>query len=104
MSDEERDNPLFAEILAEKASAYFARVRTMQTALARLADFDRAANSASKATLKDRTELLAEAAEQVWFFIIQREAMKLPHYEEIFADFDIPDEVRRKTGPKEMIH
>jgi hypothetical protein len=92
MSDEDRDNPLLAEIQAEKASAYFARIRTMQAALARLAE------SGSQ----DRAELFAEAAEQAWFFMIQREAMKLPYYDEVFKDFDIPDEVRRRMGPKEF--
>ena len=98
--EEERDNPLLAELQAEKASAYFARVRSMQAAIARLAQFDAAPNG--KQPDKARTELFAEAAEQVWFFMIQREAMKLPYYEEVFKDFDIPDEVRLRVGPKEF--
>jgi hypothetical protein len=38
-----------------------------------------------------REEILEEAAESAWFFIIQREALKLPYYDELFADFDIPE-------------
>ncbi|HEX7860973.1 MAG TPA: hypothetical protein VF773_11635 [Verrucomicrobiae bacterium] len=102
MTEEEHDNPLLAEVQAEKASAYFARVRSMQAALARLAQFDRVPNSKQPGPQNGRTELFAEAAEQVWFFMIQREAMKLPYYEEVFKDFDIPDEVRRRMGPKEF--
>ena len=89
--------------MAEKASAYFATVRRMQAALEALAAKDRAATPQS---LHDpehqriRRELLAEAAEQAWFFIIQREAMRLPFYEELFAEFDISDEVRKNMGPK----
>ena len=99
---EANENPLAAEILAEKASAYFATVRRMQSALAALAAHDarRAHDSPDGEYQRHRDDLLAEAAEQAWFFIIQREAMKLPYYEEIFVDFDIPEEVRKKMGPK----
>lgn len=97
------DNPLLAEILAETASAYFGTIRKMQTALAALSEFDRVSKTnelsgAEKTGL--RNELLSEAAEKVWFFVVQREAMKLPYYEELFSDFEIPEEVRRNMGPK----
>jgi hypothetical protein len=101
--DPANDNPLQVEMLAEKAAAYFARVRKMQAALAALARFDENARAGklSPAEAKElRANLLAEAREQVWFFVIQREAMKLPHYDALFSDFDIPDEVRLGMGPK----
>ena len=97
------DNPLLLEIQAEKASAYFATIRKMNAALAALSDFDRKQNSIDANNSKGkhlRGELLAGAAQQVWFFVIQREALKLPYYEELFAHFDIPDEVRKQMGPK----
>jgi hypothetical protein len=98
------DNPLMAEILAETATAYFGTIRKMQAAIAALAQFDQKqdSNSLPDAERKRRrNELFAEAAEQAWFFIVQRDAMKLSHYEELFADFQIPDEVRKRMGPKE---
>ena len=103
MSDFSDDNPLMLEIQAEKAAAYFATIRRMQAAIAALDKFDR---NQTRETTTDpeikclRDELFAVAAEQVWFFVIQREAMKLPYYEELFGDFDIPDEVRERMGPK----
>ena len=100
MDDSANDNPLYVEIMAEKASAYFARVRKMQAALVALAQFDANGAAGDGGRRKARNELLAEAAEQAWFFVIQREAMKLPYYDELFADFDIPDEVRQRMGPK----
>ena len=96
------DNPLMAEIMAEKASAYFARVRRMQAALEHFERIARDPNPNTGAQQQTRREqALAEAAEQVWFFIIQREAMRLPYYDELFADFDIPEEVRKQMGPKQ---
>jgi hypothetical protein len=96
------ENPLNAEILAEKATAYFATIKKMEAALAALQAFDHSKTAATPTALtgvRRREELLAEAGEIVWFFIIQREAMKLPYYEELFAEFEIPDEVRNHMGP-----
>lgn len=101
--DEAKDNSLLAEIMAEKASAYFATVRRMQAALQALAANDGIATPESLHNPEHqrlRNQLLAEAAEQAWFFIIQREALRLPYYEELFADFGIPGEVRKNMGPK----
>jgi hypothetical protein len=95
------DNPLQAEFLSEKASAYFSRVRKMQEALAALAQYDQSPLRATgPQSVAAREELLAEAAEQVFFFLIQREALRLPYYQELFADFDIPEELRNRLGPK----
>jgi hypothetical protein len=95
------DNPLHAEFLAEKASAYFATIRKMEAALAALKAFDarQTSGNSTREAVERREELLAIAAEIVWFFIIQREAMRLPYYEELFAEFEIPDEVRARMGP-----
>jgi len=84
------DNPLEIELLEEKATSYFATVKKMQAALR---EFDQAGAG-------QRSELLAEAAERVWFFLVQREAMRLPFYKTIFADFEIPPEVQARIGPK----
>ena len=84
------DNPLEIELLEEKATSYFATVKKMQAALR---EFDQSAAG-------QRSELLAEAAERVWFFLVQREAMRLPFYKTIFADFEIPPEVQARIGPK----
>ena len=48
-----------------------------------------------------RSELLMEAAELVFFFVTQREAMKLPLHDGLFDDYGIPEEVRKRMGPRE---
>jgi hypothetical protein len=103
--DSTDDNPLLVEILTEKANAYFATIRKMQAALAALHHFDQTHLPNTPPPPKhhpSREELLAEAAEQAWFFIIQREAMKLPHYDDLFADYEIPDEVKHRLGPRNV--
>jgi hypothetical protein len=64
--------------------------------------FDLAAVSLPQdhAKMAHRQELLEEAAERVYFVVIQREAMKLSGYEEFFTDYDITPEVRKRMGPK----
>ena len=64
--------------------------------------FDRAAASAPQVDqhIAQRSELLEEAAERVYFVVIQREAMKLSYYEKFFEDYGVPEEVKARLGPK----
>ena len=96
------DNPLAVELKQERAAAYFAACRKMVESLEALEAFDHAAASwpRDNAQIKRRLELLEEAAERVYFVVIQREAMKLSCFEEFFQDYEIPDEVRTRLGPK----
>jgi hypothetical protein len=100
--DFDRDNPLMAEIQQEMAAAYFAACRKMVACLEALRAFDRAVASPTlgheQSTL--RAELLEDAGERVFFVVIQREAMKLSGYDEFFENYQIPDEVRTRLGPK----
>ena len=99
MQSQFNENSLQVEILAEKATAYFATIRKMEAALATLRNFDALPKVGSSSEhQKHREQLAARAAEKVWFFIIQREALKLPVYEELFSEFDIPDEIRLRMG------
>ena len=103
--DDLRDNPLAGELLAEMAASYFRTAKNMQAALVALRTFEQecvAARMEVEEKRDRREQLMAEAAEQVWFFVNQREAMKMHYYEEMFADFEIPEEVRRRMGPKKM--
>ena|SRR5688572_25495543 len=100
--DIDADNPLAAEIRQEMAAAYFAACRKMVDALEALKAFDRnstvglvPATEAAK-----RGVLLDEARERVYFVVIQREAMKLPTFSTFFEDYDVPEEVRARLGPK----
>lgn len=89
-------NPLAVEIHQEMAAAYFAACRKMVDALDRLQAFDQAA--LPEQTTR-RSELIAEAAERVYFVIIQREAMKLSPDPAFFEHYGVPDEVRIRLGP-----
>ena len=96
------DNPLAVEIQQETAAAYFAACRKMVAALEALQAFDRAVAWTEKGSeqFARRSELLDETAERVYFVVIQREAMKLSGSEKFLEDYAVPDEVRRRLGPK----
>lgn len=96
------DNPLAIEIRQEMAAAYFAACRKMVNSLEALKAFDHAVASSAldNEQITRRSELLEEAAERVFFVVIQREAMKLSCFEGFFEDYEIPDEVRTRLGPR----
>ena len=92
-------NPLAVEIHQEMAAAYFAACQKMVDALERLQAFDRELAPVPGQTTA-RFELIALAAERVYFVIIQREAMKLSHDPAFFEHYGVPDEVRTRLGPR----
>jgi hypothetical protein len=97
------DNPLAVEIQQEKAAAYFAACKKMFDSLEALKASDLAVSSTvDSRQIARRAELLEEARERVYFVVIQREAMKLPTFEQFFDDYEIPDEVRTQLGPKRL--
>ena len=99
---EHSDNPLAAEIVQESAASYFAACRKMVDSLAALNAFDRAAASELQddERIAHRPKLLEDAAERVYFVVIQREAMQLSYYEKFFEDYGITDEVKKRLGPR----
>ena len=93
--DIDSDNPFAAEIRQEMAQAYFASCKKMVAALDALKKFDHEpSNSDQNPDHPHRSQLLAAAAERVYYVIIQREAMKLPWHDAFFDDYDIPVELR----------
>ena len=100
--DIDADNPLAAEIRQEMAAAYFAACRKMVDALEALKAFDQGSPNGSLDARKaaKRGLLLEEARERVYFVVIQREAMKLPTFSTFFEDYDVPEEVKARLGPK----
>jgi hypothetical protein len=100
--DFDPDNPLAVEIQQEMAAAYFAACRKMVDSLEALKAFDCAVASSTldNEQITRRSELLEDAGERVYFVVIQREAMKLPCFEEFFEDYEVPDEVRTRLGPR----
>ena len=100
--DLDSDNPLAIEIRQEMAETYFAACRKMVDSLAALKACDRAVASSpqDKERSTRRSELLEDAGEQVFFVVIQREAMNLSCFEGFFQDYEIPAEVRTLMRPR----
>jgi hypothetical protein len=98
------DNPLAFEIRQEMAAAYFAACKKMVASLEALKTFDLivASSTLDNEQIMRRSELLEEAGERVHFVVIQREAMQLSCFEGFFKDYEIPDEVRNRMGPKRL--
>jgi hypothetical protein len=94
------DSPLAAEILQESAEAYFAACRKMVDSLEALRAFDRASPVLDDEQIARRSELLHNAAERVYFVLIQRDAMKLSWSETFFEDYGVPAEVRERLGQR----
>ena len=100
--DLDADNPLAVEIRQEMAQAYFAGCKKMVASLEALKAFDRIVASAPldhEQSLR-RSEMLEDAGEQVFFVVIQREAMRLSCFEGFYQDYEIPDELRTRLGPR----
>lgn len=95
------ENPLAVEIRQEMANAYFAACKKMVDALEALRQFEREMPASSDSPQNTRrAQLLAEARERVFYVVIQREAMKLPTLEFFFENYEIPEEIRARLGPK----
>src|SRR4051812_45733812 len=100
--DIDPDNPLAVEIRQEIGATYFAACRKMVDSLEAVKAFDGTVGSSilENRQIARRFELLEDAAERVYFVVIQREAMKLSGYEKFFDDYEVPDEVRTRLGPR----
>jgi len=90
------------ELLGERAAALGRVARRMEQALGELRAFDqeRAAAGPADGDRVTRAELLAAAAEWVWFYIIQRESLGWYRHEEVVRMYDIPSEVYLRMGPR----
>ena len=105
MHGPDTDNPLAVEIRQEMASAYFAECRKMVASLDALKEFDRSISMKESPPLTTehsahRSNLVAVAAERVYFVLIQREAMGLYRNDVFLEDYEVPAEVRECLGPR----
>ena len=100
--DIDPDNPLSVEIQQEMAATYFAACKKMVDSLEALEAFDRDSpiSQLDSQQIARRADLLEEAAERVYFVVIQREAINLSGYEEFFKDYKVPNEVRVRMSAK----
>jgi hypothetical protein len=93
MVDRDERHPLEYEIRQEKAAALHRIALRMETAL-------EAFRKADPANSDRRRDLLEEAAEAVWFYILQRESLGLRQNTKALDQFDVPGEIRARIGPR----
>jgi hypothetical protein len=96
--------PVELELQAERANALAISSDRLQAALA---EFARAEAALAAAAPGDRARLLeermlrrAEAAERLWFVMVQREAIGLAQHEAVTRIYQVPAEVRQHAGPR----
>jgi hypothetical protein len=92
-------NPIDYEIQGEKAATLGRVADKLQAALAALA----AAEGAPAGTAENdlaHARLLEEAAEWLWYLVVQREAIGLTSHDALFETYRVPPLVRRRMGPR----
>jgi hypothetical protein len=82
------------EIVGERAGALSRAVEALERAIAELA----VVSGTRQHRLREY--LLEEAAERLWFVIVQREAIGVVRHEVLYEVLQIPGEVRRAMGPR----
>jgi hypothetical protein len=96
--------PIEQELAAERAATLGRAGERFEAALRALADLDaaigRAGPELAGALAARRPELRAEAAERLWFLIIQREVLGMGHHESVLQQYRVPPEIRRLAGPR----
>ena len=97
------DNPLAAEILQEAAEVYFSACKKMVGSLEALRAFDSAVDPAARddERVARRSQLLDDAAERVYFVLVQRDAMQLSGSETFLDDYGVPAEVIARMGGRQ---
>jgi hypothetical protein len=88
------------EIVQEQAAALGRMGRELESALARLAEFDAAhPRPRAAASLQQlRRALVMEAGHALWMLVVQREACGLRDSRAVMRDYQVPDEVQRHMG------
>jgi uncharacterized protein DUF6665 len=82
------------EVAQEQASALGRAGRVLEAALAALNEHDRHGRTADQT----RRRLVAEAADALWYFIIQRECCGLRDSRPVIRDYRVPQEVQNRMG------
>jgi hypothetical protein len=86
---------LLEQEFAQERAATLGRLgRTLEAALAALADFD-----AGRASAREmRSALVEQASAALWHFIVQREACGLRDMRHVLRDYGVPVEVAARMG------
>ncbi len=92
----DRFGALERELVGERAAALGRVAAGMEKALDDLRQFDREAGGDADA----RAELVAIAAERVWFYVVQRESLGWYRHEEALRFYGVPAELIVRMGPR----
>ncbi|HEX2208198.1 MAG TPA: DUF6665 family protein [Longimicrobium sp.] len=84
------------EVLQETAAVLARLGRRLQAALDALAAFDAAPPAGAGA--EDRDALVGAAGEALWYYVIQREVMRIPATDAMLRELGVPREVRLRMG------
>jgi hypothetical protein len=95
MATYEANEAVRKQILGEQTSALAIATQALEAALA-----DLAAVAGALAHSTERREALAEAAERLWYVIVQREAIGLHRHDILYEVLRVPAEVRLRMGPR----
>jgi hypothetical protein len=82
------------EIAQERASALGRLGRALETALAALSDYDNKGGERDAA----RAELVQDASDALWYFMVQRDACGLRDPRPVIRDYGVPAEVYARMG------
>jgi hypothetical protein len=82
------------EVAQEQAAALGRAGRALEKALAALSEHDRNGQTADAA----RRELVAQAGDALWHFIIQRECCGLRDSRVVMRDYQVPQDVQNRMG------
>lgn len=89
------------EIAQEKAATLGRLGRRLEDALGRLRDFDAAAADGADQTpehAETRRTLIQDAGTALWHLVVQREILGLRDNARLLADYQVPEEVRNRSG------
>jgi len=89
-------DPLEYELQGERAASLGRVARQMEAAVAALRERDQGARAGG--ALRD--ELFAEAADRVWCYVVQREALGWRDHSEALALYRVPAELVARMGPR----
>ena len=92
----DRFGALERELVGERANALGRIAASMEQALEELRQFDRDGVNDPAA----RAELVAVAAERVWFYVVQRESLGWYRHEEALRFYGVPAELILRMGPR----
>jgi hypothetical protein len=88
------------ELSGEGATTLGLAGEKLERALTVLRAFDAASAATAVAAPVARAELVAEAAERLWIYIVQREAMGIYQHDKVLELYRVPREIRWRMGPR----